>query len=51
MVFNDAQIKGWITWELFTEGASRLELRIWTPDTPLVPAADANPFHQQDLFA
>lgn len=50
VVLNDAQIKGWISWELFTEGASRLELRIWTPDAPVIPAADANPFHQQDLF-
>lgn len=47
---NDAQIKGWIAWELYTDGASRLELQIWEPDVAMLPAADANPFQQQGLF-
>lgn len=51
VVINDAQIKGWIAWELFTDGAARLELRIWQPDAPVIPAQDENPFHQPGLFA
>lgn len=50
VLVNDAQIKGWIAWELFTDGAARLELQIWTPDHPMMPAADMNPFHQPGLF-
>ena len=50
VVVNDAQIKGWIAWEVYTEGASRLELQIWEPDSPRLPALDSNPFHQPGLF-
>jgi hypothetical protein len=34
---NEAQTKGWIAWELFANGAARLELRVWQPDTPVLP--------------
>lgn len=50
VVINDCLIKGWIAWEVYTEGASRLELQIWEPDSPRLPAPESNPFHQPGLF-
>ena len=50
VLVNDAQIKGWIAWELYTDGASRLELQIWEPDMAMLPVADVNPFQQPGLF-
>ena len=51
VLVNDAQIKGWIAWERYTDGASRLELQIWEPDVVMLPAGDVNPFHQAALFS
>ena len=50
VLVNDAQIKGWMAWEFYTDGASRLELQIWTPDVAMLPAPEVNPFEQPGLF-
>ena len=51
VLVNDAQIKGWIAWERYTDGASRLELQIWEPDMVMLPAPETNPFEQPGLFS